>query len=63
MSYIKTLQEELQKEKERVKEYEKGMHDLSRYLNLPKFHENPYVNKQDIFNRLADTWQNVACID
>ena len=52
MNYIKSLQLENQELKNRIIESQEIITELYRYLMLPKFAENNYVNKQDIFNRL-----------
>ena len=52
MNYIKQLQLENQELKNRIIESQEIITELYHYLMLPKFAENNYVNKQDIFNRL-----------
>ena len=57
MNYIKSLQLENQELKNRIIESQEIITELYRYLMLPKFAENNYVNKQDVFNRLEPARQ------
>lgn len=54
MNYIKRLQSELKTANAKLHSIDESLMDIERYLMLPKFTDDPTVQKQDIFNRIDD---------
>ena len=54
MNYIHQLEDELKEARAELVGLKSGLHDMERYINLPKFYEDPTVQVQDIRNRIED---------
>jgi len=52
MNYIKELEGKVREANKAASEAKEALHMLQAYLASPKFHNDPYVNKADIFARL-----------
>jgi hypothetical protein len=52
MNYIKKLQHTIRVERTYSEALLEGLDEIVYYLNLPKFLDDPMVNKQDIINRI-----------
>ena len=60
MNYIKKLQHTIQVERTYSEALLEGLDEIIYYLNLPKFLDDPMVNKQDIINRIYLARQNAV---
>ena len=60
MNYIKRLEYENKKLAAEIVGLRTGITDLKKYLNSPKFHNEPWVNIQDIFLRLDEYEQRTT---
>ncbi|MCP4649587.1 MAG: hypothetical protein GY853_05850 [PVC group bacterium] len=48
------LHEQVKTQKKELEIVDEWTNDLIRYLSLPKFQDDKYVNKSDIFSRIED---------
>ncbi len=48
------LQEQVKAQKKELEIVDEWTNNLIRYLSLPKFQDDTYVNKSDIFSRVND---------
>ena len=52
MNYIKELEGKVREANKAASEAKEALHMLQAYLASPKFYNDPYVNKADVFARL-----------
>jgi len=54
------LHEKVKQQAAMLEDYQEGLKDLVRYLNSPKFKEDPTVQVRDILLRISETRTQVA---
>ena len=62
-NHILDLQDKVARQEAVIAAYERGLSDLEFYLSLPKFREDPTVQIQDVFNRIANVRNRVGDVE
>ena len=54
MHYTEKMKNEIREKDETIEKYETFLNELQAYLRLPKFENDHYVNRDDIFHRINE---------